>query len=549
MVRTRALAGPPATGVRLQGIQKYFPANGVHALDTTSFDLCPGEIHALLGENGAGKSTLMHIMAGYMRPTSGRILVDRQEQHFLSPADALAAGIGMVRQHPQVIPGFRVWEGCILGAEPGFPCLHSRKARTQVRRLSDRWGFDLPLDRDMADLTISQRQKTAVLALLLRDVRYLIFDEPTAVLSPKETQGLFALFRLLKQEGKGLVLISHKLEETLAMADRVTVLRKGKTQARGPARSLHDASLQALMFGLAPTKRKGVPDRALRPRALAAVPPPQEPMPSASAPLLQVRGLCVEVPGRPFLRQIDITLLPGTILGIAGVRDSGLETLELALSGFLVPSRGSIKLRDTELAGKGILAFREAGGAYLGADRTGSALAPQRALQESLIIHAHRRSLRGFWGKLGILEQPFLDAWAQRIMEAAKVTGSFKTRADAFSGGMLQRLLLARELAEKTDLLILAEPGWGLDSKNRERLQGELRRYIKPGRGVLLFSTDVDELLALSDRIVVLRNGACSADLRVDPRHQGILPLEVYKERIGQAMVGSTQEGSVYEAV
>jgi simple sugar transport system ATP-binding protein len=272
-------------------------------------------------------------------------------------------------------------------------------------------------------------------------------------------------------------------------------------------------------------------------------------MPSASAPLLQVRGLCVEVPGRPFLRQIDITLLPGTILGIAGVRDSGLETLELALSGFLVPSRGSIKLRDTELAGKGILAFREAGGAYLGADRTGSALAPQRALQESLIIHAHRRSLRGFWGKLGILEQPFLDAWAQRIMEAAKVTGSFKTRADAFSGGMLQRLLLARELAEKTDLLILAEPGWGLDSKNRERLQGELRRYIKPGRGVLLFSTDVDELLALSDRIVVLRNGACSADLRVDPRHQGILPLEVYKERIGQAMVGSTQEGSVYEAV
>jgi simple sugar transport system ATP-binding protein len=296
------------------------------------------------------------------------------------------------------------------------------------------------------------------------------------------------------------------------------------------------------MFGIDHTK----PKKPVQDRPLSFSPHPV--VPRTSAPLLLVQGLSVEVLGRPFLRQIDVSLFPGTILGVAGVRDSGLETLELALSGFLAPSRGSIRLRGQELAGKGIPAFRKAGGAYLSADRTGKALAPQLPLQESIIIHAHDRSRRGLLGKWGIMEQAFLDAWAKRIMAAAQVTGSFKTRADAFSGGMLQRILLARELAEKTALLILAEPGWGLDRKNRERLQGELRRYVKPGRGVLLFSTDVEELLALSDRILVLRNGAFSAEFRVDPRNKGI-PMDIYKERIGQAMVGSIQEGSVHEAV
>ncbi|MHB9292709.1 ATP-binding cassette domain-containing protein [Hollandina sp. SP2] len=552
MVSTRgiSLQEVQSKGVQLQGIQKYFPINGVHALENTDFDLHRAEIHALLGENGAGKSTLMHIMAGYMAPTAGRILVDMEDQRFTSPADALALGIGMVRQHPCLPPGFRVWEACILGAEPGFLCfLHPRKARNQVRNLSERWGFDLPLERDTRDLTVSQRQKTAVLALLLRQAQYLIFDEPTAVLTPKETQGLFELFRLLKREGKGLVLISHKLEETMAMADRVTVLRKGKNRASRSARSLGNETLQSIMFGIDHKKRT----RPVKDRALGADSSLNRSLPTplggiSSAPLLVVQGLSVEVPGRPFIRQIGLELFPGTILGIAGVRDSGLETLELAMSGLLAPSRGTIRLHGRELAGKGIRTFREAGGAYLSADRTGSALAPHLPLQDSIIIHAHRRSRRGILGTWGIMEQGFLDAWAACIMSQAQVRGSFKTRADAFSGGMLQRILLARELAEKTSLLILAEPGWGLDRKNRERLTEELRRYVKPGRGVLLFSTDVEELIALSDTVLVLRNGTFSAQLTLDPDKKGILPMDVYKTRIGQAMVGSTQEGSV-EAV
>ncbi|MDR1302471.1 MAG: ATP-binding cassette domain-containing protein [Treponema sp.] len=531
----------PSKGVRLQGIQKYFPANGVHALDNTSFDLHDGEIHALLGENGAGKSTLMHIMAGYLTPTAGRILVDMQEQCFTSPADALALGIGMVRQHPHLSPGFTVWEACILGAEPGSPWfLQPRKARNQVRSLSARWGFDLPLDQDTTTLTVSQRQKTAVLALLLRKVRYLIFDEPTAVLTPGETQGLFELFKLLREDGKGLVLISHKLEETLGIADRVTVLRKGKTQGSRAARSLGNAALQDLMFGIDRKKRGSlIKDRPVSGGSSNG---------SAEKTILSIQGLSIETPGRPFIRHIDMELVPGTIAGIAGVRDSGLETLELGISGLLAPSGGSIRLNGRELAGKGIKAFREAGGGYLSADRTGSALAPHLPLQDSIIIHAYSRSLRGFLGKWGIMEQRFLDSWAARIMNQAHVAGSFKTRADSFSGGMLQRILLAREFAEKTTLLVLAEPGWGLDTKKREWLAGELREYVKPGRGAILFSTDVDELLAVSDTIWVLRNGGFSAQIALEPGKKGTMPLEAYKARISEAMVGTAQKGSGYEA-
>jgi simple sugar transport system ATP-binding protein len=544
----------PSKGVQLKDIQKYFPANGVHALDNTSFDLHGGEIHALLGENGAGKSTLMHIMAGYLTPTSGRILVDTQEQRFASPADALGHGVGMVRQHPHLSPGFMVWEACILGAEPGFPWfLQPRKARNQVRSLSARWGFDLPLDQDTTTLTVSQRQKTAVLALLLRKVQYLIFDEPTAVLTPGETQGLFELFRLLKKDGKGLVLISHKLEETLSIADRVTVLRKGKTQASRAARSLGNATLQELMFGIDRKKRGSLIKDRLRCTAvspsLSLLTSGESSSGCSESTILSVQGLSIETPGRPFIRHIDLELAPGSIVGIAGVRDSGLETLELGISGLLTPSGGSIRLNGRDLTGKGIKAFREAGGGYLSADRTGSALAPHLPLQDSIIIHAYSRSLRGLLGKWGIMEQRFLDSWAIRIMNHAQVAGSFKTRADSFSGGMLQRILLAREFAEKTSLLILAEPGWGLDKQKREWLARELRQYVKPGSGVLLFSTDVDELLAVSDTIWVLRNGRFSAQIALDPGNKGTVPLEFYKARISQAMVGIAQEGSVHEAV
>ncbi|MDR2362838.1 MAG: ATP-binding cassette domain-containing protein, partial [Spirochaetaceae bacterium] len=308
--------------VELSGIGKYFPLNGIYALDNAGFELRPGEIHALLGENGAGKSTLMHVMAGYLKPSTGTVRVNGREQHFSAPADALAAGIGMVRQYPNLVPGFTVWEDCILGSEPlSGPFINRKKARNRIRSLSERWGFDLPIDRPTDSLTVSLRQKTAILALLLRNAEYLVFDEPTAVLTPGETQGLFALFTQLKAEGKGVALISHKLEETLGLVDRVTVLRRGRTVAVRSAASLDAQSLGDLMFGLEEGEEKTggssapispFPQKSDNPAPKRGILPPPAGINAAPKPdVLGIRGLSVELPGRPFIRGVDLELSPG----------------------------------------------------------------------------------------------------------------------------------------------------------------------------------------------------------------------------------------------
>jgi simple sugar transport system ATP-binding protein len=544
--------------VELKGIQKYFPANGVNALDQADFTLRPGEIHALLGENGAGKSTLMHIMAGYLKPGAGHILIDGREYHFSAPVDAMSAGIGMVRQHPHLVPGFTVWEDCVLGAEPLSAGLFNRgKARALVQALSERWGFDLPLDKPTESLTVSQRQKAAILALLLRgalprhknrDIRYLIFDEVTAVLSPGETENLFALFRRLRAEGKGIVIISHKLEETLDLTDQVSVLRRGRTVAVLSSASLDSQRVSALMFDAdssadpaavlvaVPTVAPDLPPRVL-PKAA-----PEEGLPvSPRTGGISVQGLSIEVRGRPFIRRVDLELLPGKILGIAGVRDSGLETLELGITGFLPPSAGKIILRGRDITGKGPRAFRDAQGAYIGTDRTGGALSPALRLQDNIILHAHRRSRRGVLGALGIMDRRLLNSWIRDIMETARVTGNPRTSANAFSGGMLQRILLAREFAENASVLVLAEPSWGLDRAGRDRLFQGIQTQVKAGTGILVFSTDVDELLSLSDEILVLRNGEFSDRISLEYLRNTPDPNPSrgeLKERISRAMIG-----------
>lgn len=538
----------------MRGIQKFFPSNRVTVLDSAEFDLAPGEIHALLGENGAGKSTLMHIMAGYLKPSAGHILIDGKERNFTASADALKAGVGMVRQHPHMAPGFTLWEDCILGAEPHLMgIVNRRKARETISALSERWGFNLPLDKTTETLTISQRQKAAVLALLFRGeaeaagqkIDYFIFDEVTAVLSPGETGALLHLFNRLKAEGKGVVIISHKLEETLGIADRVSVLRKGKTVTTLAASSLDSEKAGALMFGVDP-ELQGIPETVSAATGVAMVSSgiiretAASPPPASSAGLL-VRGLAVELRGRPFIRNVDIDLPPGKIVGIAGVRDSGLETLELGITGFLRCSAGTITLGGRSISGKGPGAFRDAGGAYISADRIGFALAPMLRLRDIIIIHLHRRSRRGFLGALGIMDRAFLKSRVWDIMAAAGVEGNPRGLAGSLSGGMQQRIILAREFAEDASVLVLAEPGWGLDRCGREQLKMELREQVQKGKGALLFSTDMDELLSLSDEILVLRNGEFSEHIILNAGSSPSAAGEL-KERIGRAMIGGSRD-------
>ncbi|MDR2151052.1 MAG: ATP-binding cassette domain-containing protein [Spirochaetaceae bacterium] len=492
----------------LQSIDKYFAGKTKKALAGADFQAQKGEIHALLGENGAGKSTLMHIAAGYLKPDAGRLVINGVPVSFSSPSDALKAGIGMVTQYPQATAGFMLWEDCTLGTEQSL-LLDRKKARRLVQEYSCRFAFDLPVDAFTDTLSISQRQKAAVLALLLRKAEYFIFDEPTAVLAPVETQRLFSLFQTLKTAGAGIILISHKLDETLALADRVTVLRQGKTVLTGNPRSFDRAMLNACLFGedaslqFAERTRKSV---------------------STAAPaVLRVNKLSVEAFGAPFLRTISCEVRAGTIVAVLGVRDSGLRTFEYALTGQLPIKEGSVVLAGTPLTGSGIRAFRRSGGAYLSSD--GSAAAPALPLRDTLLIHLHRHVRGGLLGRLGIMDRAWMDKEIKALMEEAGVVCNPRARTDSCSGGMLQRLVLARELAEKSCLLVLSEPGKGLDRPSRERLCLRLRAYgeqeHKPA--VLIFSTDLDELAQLADEILVLHNGSITERLKTGADRERII--------------------------
>jgi len=587
--------------IELKGIRKYFSSNGVTALDGADFDLREGEIHALLGENGAGKSTLMHIMAGYTKPGApdaahkpyaahkhGSIFVDGKEQRFSSPSQCLAAGIGMIRQHPHQVPGFLVWESCIVGSE-NSPWLNRRPCRERIMEINKRFHFDLPLDVPTENLTVSQGQKAAILSLLLRDVRYLIFDEPTAVLTPDETQNLFELFATLRDQGKGIVLISHKLEETLQIAERVTVLRQGKTQICCKPGDLSDDALYEYIFGdTAVGSKEGSTDytdyhgrggrrvRGLRGGTRKGKEEEEssvETLGTTDHSALSLANFTVNVPGRPLIRGINLELPRGKIMGIAGVRDSGLETLELALTGFL-PSSGALRINGVDLTGGGsvgnnagrggertvencgernsaakrVRAFRAAGGTYLDTRNEGTML----PIRDLLIIHSHRR-----FQKRSILNQKKINKWIENIMAAAGI--SFNNRAadgvasrnafsagnfpaSGFSGGQLQRLLLAREMEEDGGLLVLSDPGRGLDREYRKTLAALLREKTAEGKAVLIFSTDLEELLALCDSIAVLRDGVFSRVIELDSDDRLSSP-ETFRnvpEIIREAMVGRT---------
>jgi simple sugar transport system ATP-binding protein len=260
--------------------------------------------------------------------------------------------------------------------------------------------------------------------------------------------------------------------------------------------------------------------------------------------VLKVRGLAVKAPGRPHLRGVDLEVKAGRVLGVAGVRDSGLETLELALAGLLPIAAGGIELNGKRMEGKGTAAFRAAGAVYVPADRMGMAVAPRLSIADNIAVHAHRRARRGFLGRLGFLDRSFLRSWTSAVMEEARVSGDPLRTAETFSGGMLQRIITAREMAETFDLVIMAEPGWGLDAASRLQLGRRIRRIAETGRSALLLSTDVDELVSLSDEIAILRDGVIVAKLAVDgcadpvPAAATLLAASI-PQAIGAAMIGT----------
>jgi len=495
--------------LELRGITKRFP--GVVANDHVDFDLRRGEVHALLGENGAGKSTLMNILYGLYRPDEGEIVLRGNAVSFGSAKDAIGAGIGMVHQHFMLIPVMTVAENIVLGVEPTREgiFLDEREAANRVRDLSQAFGLALDPEQRIDQLTVGQQQRVEILKAVYRRAEILILDEPTAVLTPQEATELFEIVRTLTREGTSVIFISHKLNEVLAIADRITVLRRGKRIDTVPAEGATEAALARMMVG--------------REVLLRVEKPPVTP----GEPLLDVKELHVrDERGLEAVRGVSLQVRGGEIVGIAGVDGNGQSELIDALTGLRRPASGRIVVAGHELEGESAREFLDAGIGHIPEDRQRRGLVLDFTLAENLALHDYDHEPNS---RLGWLFPSRLVAHARKLLKEFDVRGgSPTTRAGALSGGNQQKVVIAREVDRNPSVLVAAQPTRGLDVGAIEFVHRRLIQERDEGRAVVLVSFELEEILSLSDRILVIYEGRIVAEY----------PPSVSEEELGIAMTG-----------
>jgi simple sugar transport system ATP-binding protein len=500
-----------AAAVELRDITKRFP--GVVANDGVHFEAAEGEVHALLGENGAGKSTLSNILTGLYRPDAGEILLWGRPVSFASPRDALVAGIGMVHQHFRLVPPFTVAENVILGDHRGEGkkfMVHPRRIERRVAELGERYRIAVDPRARIWQLSIGEQQRVEILKALYREARILILDEPTAVLTPQEAESLFETLRVMAEEGRTIIFISHKLHEVKAVSDRVTVLRDGKTIDTVATADATPRSLASLMVG--------------REVSLAAR---VERGNEVGEPVLEIRSLWAQGDrGGDALRGIDLTLRAGEILAIAGVAGNGQRELAETITGMRTPTRGEIVLGGRPLRGGDAREAIGAGVAHVPEDRLHTGVAPSLPISSNVVLKSYRAG-RVTWGPL--LRLRAIRRHAAELIHRYDVRGGGpEVPARQLSGGNLQKVVLAREFDGSPRVLVVASPTRGLDVAAIETVHRYLREAAAGYVGVLLISEDLDEILALADRVAVIYDGAIVGE--VD---------DADVERIGQLMTGS----------
>ena len=541
--RTRAAA------LAAVAVTKRFP--GVLANDRVSFAVGRGEVHALLGENGAGKSTLMNVLYGLYQPDEGQLFVRGEPVRFRNPRDAIARGIGMVHQHFMLVPPLTVTENIMLGMESRRgPLLDWATAARRIAALSGRYGLDVDPAATVADLSVGAQQRVEILKAFYRDAEVLILDEPTAVLTPQEADDLFAIMRGLRAEGKSIVFITHKLREVLAIADRITVLRGGRVAGQTPVAGVTEQDLATLMVGrgvsLYPRAGAGMAAEtdgataALAEGAAAvalglgeAAPEHDEPQAATpSAPILRVEALSVRSPdaaARPALDGVSFAIAAGEILGIAGVEGNGQTDLAEALTGLRQTAGGRVWLDGraiTNLTPRELIA---AGIAHIPEDRQKHGVVLSYPVGDNLVLSTYRQP--PFARGILLLAAP-IRACARRLIAAFDIRtgrGGARTLAGNLSGGNQQKVIIARELSRPIRLLVAAQPTRGLDVGSIEFIHAQLIAQRAEGRAILLISAELDELLALADRIGVIYHGRLVAIL---PRS------EATRERLGLLMAG-----------
>ncbi|MBX3194035.1 MAG: ABC transporter ATP-binding protein [Microbacteriaceae bacterium] len=499
--------------LELRGITKRFGA--LVANDHIDLIVEAGEIHSLLGENGAGKSTLMNVLYGLYQADEGEILLDDKVQHFAGPGDAMDAGIGMVHQHFMLIPVFTVAENVMLGNEPTKPGgrLDLEAARQKVRDISARFGFDLDPDALIEDLPVGVQQRVEIIKALSRDAKVLVFDEPTAVLTPQETDELMAIMRQLKDEGTAIVFITHKLREVREVADKITVIRLGKVVGQAKPTATN-TELASMMVGRAVdlTVEKG----------------PAKPGEAA----LVVKDLSViDHRSQYVVSHIDFTVHRGEILAIAGVQGNGQTELTEAIMGLQARVEGSITLDGRELVGRSPRFVLDAGVGFVPEDRTEDGLLAGFTIAENLMLD---RTSGPPFVKYGTVQLDDLANFAEeKIVEFDIRAQGIETRAGQLSGGNQQKAVLARELSRDLRLFLAAQPTRGLDVGSIEFVHTRIVAARDAGVPVIVVSTELDEVVALADRIAVMYRGGIV----------GIVPGDTPRNVLGLMMAGEVPEG------
>jgi ABC-type uncharacterized transport system ATPase subunit len=498
--------------LQLSGITKRFP--GIVANDHVDFDLAKGEVHALLGENGAGKSTLMNILYGLYHADEGEIRINGTPLRIDSPRDAIDAGIGMVHQHFMLIPVLSVAENIVLAMEPhSGPFLDLGSAEQRVRDLSQRYGLTVDPTARVERISVGQQQRAEILKALYRGAEILILDEPTAVLTPQEAEELFAILRSLQAEGKSIIFISHKLGEVLAIADRITVLRQGKSVDTVPRAGATQEGLARMMVG--------------REVVLRVEKAPAQP----GEPLLEVKDLVVvDERGLAACRGASFDVKAGEIVGIAGVDGNGQTELIEALTGLRHPASGTIVVGGKDITKATAREVLDTGVGHIPEDRQVRGLVLDFSLAENLALHDFRTPPES---RFGWLFPRRLVERARRLLKEFDVRGGGpETPAASLSGGNQQKVVIAREVSRNPRVLVAAQPTRGLDVGAIEFVHRRLVAERDEGRAILLISFELEEILSLADRIFVIFEGRCVAEY----------PPIVSEEELGFAMTGGRRD-------
>ncbi|CVT46450.1 ABC transporter ATP-binding protein [Streptococcus pneumoniae] len=495
--------------IEMRDITKVF--GGFVANDKTNLHLRKGEIHALLGENGAGKSTLMNMLAGLLEPTSGEIAVNGQVVNLDSPSKAASLGIGMVHQHFMLVEAFTVAENIILGSElTKNGVLDIAGASKEIKALSERYGLAVDPSAKVADISVGAQQRVEILKTLYRGADILIFDEPTAVLTPSEIDELMAIMKNLVKEGKSIILITHKLDEIRAVSDRVTVIRRGKSIETVEIAGATNADLAEMMVGRSVSFK--TEKQASKPKEV----------------VLSIKDLVVnENRGVPAVKNLSLDVRAGEIVGIAGIDGNGQSELIQAITGLRKVESGSIELKGDSIVGLHPRQITELSVGHVPEDRHRDGLILEMMISENIALQTYYKEPHS---KNGILNYSNITSYAKKLMEEFDVRAASElVPAAALSGGNQQKAIIAREIDRDPDLLIVSQPTRGLDVGAIEYIHKRLIEERDNGKAVLVVSFELDEILNVSDRIAVIHDG----------KIQGIVsPETTNKQELGVLMAG-----------